>query len=201
MSTDAKNRRQTQRRVAWLAFLLLGSCVNIEKTAGTDFDNAFTEVVLRRDFDAVYPLVRAEMNREALAGTLAPMWISSMRTFGQRVGQDDYAAFRTGWLLAGGFEYITDPRRFSTNYTYNEKLREPSLVKDRFRAAVVWLRRAVDWGVLEAGWELGTMYRDVRSGLPRDEEVARCFFDASRSRIVMTVCRHLEQAKGYDPGS
>ena len=195
MSTGARARR---RGLALLAVLVLASCAETDERAEWQaFKDGFTDSVLRRDFDAVYPLVRAEMNREALEGNgrLAWIWMSVERP----VGPEDWAVYRTGSLLAGGFEYLVNPHKHPEDY--NEALREPALVQDRFRAAVVWFRRAADRGVIEAGRMLAGLYRDHDSGLSMDDELATCFENAARSLIVMTVCRRLEQAKGYDPGS
>ncbi len=198
MSTAARARSPAKRGFALLALLLLASCGKTDRHAEAEaFTRAFTEAVLRRDFDAVYPLVRGTMNREALEGRLSGVWSSTHGDIPQLVGADDWAVFRTGWLLAGGYEYLVNPHKYPEGY--NEKLREPSLLQDRFRAAVLWLRRAADRGVLETGEMLAEMYRDVRFGLPKDDELAKCFADAARSRIIMTICRRLEQAKGYDP--
>ncbi len=148
MSTAARVRSPAKRGFALLALLLLASCAKTDRHAEAEaFTRAFTEAVLRRDFDAVYPLVRATMNREALEGRLGGVWISTHGDIPQLVGADDWAVFRTGWLLAGGYEYLVNPHKHPGDY--NEKLRESSLLQDRYRAAVVWLRRAVDRGVLE----------------------------------------------------
>ncbi len=193
MSTDARIRR---RCFALLAFLILACCVKTDERAEWQaFKDSFTDSVLRRDFDAVYPLVRAEFNREALEGRLS--WIST--SIERPVGPDDWAVYRTGFLLAGGYEYMVNPQRYPEDY--DDRLREPSLLQDRFRAAVVWLRRAADRGVIESGEWLAGMYQDVLFGMPLDDELAKCFMDASRSRILIAVCRRLEQAKGYDQGS
>ncbi len=193
MSTAARTRR---RGFALLALLVLASCAETDKRAEWQaFRDGFTDAVLRRDFDAVYPLIRAEMNRQTLDNG-REYWVWDTILF---VGPHDSAVYGTGWLLALGFEIMVDPQKHPEDY--DERLKEPSLLQDRFRAAVVWFRRAADRGVIQAGGMLARMYRDVRFGLPQDDEVATCFENAARSLIVMTVCRRLEQAKGYDQSS
>ncbi len=198
MSTAAETRSLATPVVTLFVLLAVASCAKVDERAEWQaFKDGFTDAVLRRDFDAVYPLVRAEMNREALDGEGKLLWI--WMSVEQPVGPDDWAVFRTGSLLAGGFEYMVDPQRHPGDY--DERLREPSLLQDRFRAAAVWFRRAADRGVIRAGGMLAEMYSDTRFDLPKDDELAKCFDDAWRSRIVMTICRRLEQAKGYDRGS
>ncbi len=190
MSTGARIRR---RGFALLAFLTLACCANKDERAEWQaFRDGFTDAVLRRDFDAVYPLVRAEMNREALKGRLSWMSISVER----RIGPDDWAGFRTGWPLEGGYEYLVNPQKASGRL--QREAQGTFLAQGSVRAAVVWLRYAADRGVIEAGEMLAATYRDHDSGLPMDDELATCFENAARSRIVMTICRRLEQAKGYD---
>ncbi len=195
MSTGARSWSLTRRRSALLAFLALASCAETDEHAEWQaFKDSFTDAVIRRDFDAVYPLVRAHLNREALEEGLYPVWLTK-----QPISPDDRAVYNTGWLLVGGFEYLVNPYKHPEDY--NEALKEPALLQDRVRAAALWFRRAADRGVLEAGGMLAEMYSDTRFDLPKDDELAKCFDDAWRSRIVMTICRRLEQAKGYDPGS
>ena len=198
MSTGARACGRAKRGFALLAILTLASCVNTdEHTEWQTFKNSVTDAVLRRDFDAVYPLVRAEFNREALEDGYSVIWIYAIGPERERfVAPEDGAVFGTGLMLAGGLELTIDPAKHPEDY--NEKLREPSLLRDRFRAAAIWFRRAADRGVVASGEWLAGMYQDVLFGMPLDDELAKCFMDAARSQIVMTICRRLEQAKGYD---
>ena len=194
MSTAA--RAPAWNGFALLAFLTLACCANTDEQAEwRAFKGGVRDAMLRRDFDAIYPLVRAEMNRQTLDNG-REYWIWDTNLF---AGPDDRAVLGTGFLLVGGFEMLVKPQQHPEDY--DERLREPSLLQNRFRAAVVWFRRAADRGVIQAGGMLSGMYRDRLFGLPMDDELARCFEDAAQSRIVIAICRRLEQAKGYDPGS
>ncbi len=193
MSTAA--RIPSWNGIALLSFLALASCAKTDERAEWQaFNRNFTDAVLRRDFDAVYPLVRAEMNRQTLDNG-REYWVWDTILF---VGPDDSAVYGTGFLLAGGYEYLVKPQKYPEDY--DERLKEPSLLQDRFRAALVWFRRAADRGVIKAGKMLADMYRDGDFGLPTDNELAQCFEDAARSWILIATCRRLEQVKGYDHG-
>ncbi len=64
MSTAARARSPAKRGFALLAFLTLACCANSDENAEWQaLKDGVKDAVLRRDFDAVYPLVRAEQTK------------------------------------------------------------------------------------------------------------------------------------------